>query len=280
MILVVGGTGCLGRLLVARLVDRGERVRVLSRSWAQLPDGCELAVGDLTDSAATAEAVAGCDAVISAAHGFLGGRGVGPAEVDGVGNEVLITAAQRAGVRRFVLLSIRGAVESHRLELFRAKAAAERTLRPTSLDWTIIRPTAYLETWLTVIGEKLPHGPALVFGRGKNPINMVSVEDVADVVVACLEDPAASRQSIEVTGPVNVTMVDLARALGAGKVRYIPRAGLRTLSLLTRPISPAFARQSATALFLDTEDMTAPPFVAARTTVSDVLASWRSVGAR
>jgi uncharacterized protein YbjT (DUF2867 family) len=39
MILVVGGTGCLGRLLVARLVDRGERVRVLSRSWAQLPDG-------------------------------------------------------------------------------------------------------------------------------------------------------------------------------------------------------------------------------------------------
>jgi len=194
--------------------------------------------------------------------------------------QTLVEAAQRAGVRRFVLLSIRGAVESHPLELFRAKAAAERTLRPTSLDWTIIRPTAYLETWLTVIGEKLPHGPALVFGRGKNPINMVSVEDVADVVVACLDDPAASRKSIEVTGPANLTMVDLARALGAGKVRYIPRAGLRTLSLLTRPISPAFARQSATALFLDTEDMTAPPFVAARTTVSDVLASWRSVGAR
>jgi uncharacterized protein YbjT (DUF2867 family) len=38
-----------------------------------------------------------------------------------------------------------------------------------------------------------PHGPALVFGRGENPINMVSVEDVADVVVACLDDPAASR---------------------------------------------------------------------------------------
>ena len=276
MILVVGGTSHLGSVLIPRLLDRGEKVRVLSRnSSAALADGCQLVVGDVRSMASVEEAIAGCHTVISAFHGFMGGRGAGPDEVDRVAGIGLIDAACRAGAR-FVYVSALGAAPDHSLSLLRAKYAVEQHLIATDLNWTILRPATYLEVWLEIVRGKIDSGgPALVLGAGENPINFVSIQDVADVIEHCLVE-STMRQAIDIAGPQNLTLLDLARAQDADKIKHVPLRALRAFQHLAKPIAPAFARQAAMAVQLDTSDMTAaatPEQPRPQRTLKSVLAS-------
>lgn len=260
MILVAGGTGTLGRQVVTRLRSSGQQVRVLTRTAAHAggPDAGMAVVGDVRDTDALTGAVNGCSAVVSAVHGFLGGRGAGPAEIDAQGNANLIRAAREAGVGHFVLLSVLGARPDHPMSLHRAKYTAEQHLYASGLSWTVLRPAAYAETWAGVIGAKLPTGgPALVFGRGANPINFVSVLDVAALAERVITDPALRGQAIDIPGPANLTMVQFARLLGAARIRHIPRGALRLLAATAAPLAPALARQAAAALVMDTTGMAA-----------------------
>ena len=159
MILVAGGTGTLGRSLLPLLLERGEAVRVLTRG--ERPDnglaalGVEVVIGDVRDKAAVARAVSGVSTVVSAIQGFGGPGALGVRAIDRDGNANLIEAARAAGVERFVLLSIGQAAADHPIELFRMKAIAEERLKASGLAWTIIRPTAYQQTWLEIVGRPL-----------------------------------------------------------------------------------------------------------------------------
>lgn len=259
MILITGGTGTLGRELVPRLVASGRDVRVLTRHASHADGlGADIAIGDVRDPATLAAAMRGTSAVISAAHGFLGGRGAGPDEVDDHGNTNLVRAALDVGVERFVLLSVLGARPDHPMSLHRAKYAAEQQLRTSALRWTILRPSSYVETWIDIVGGRLPSGgPAIVFGRADNPINFVSVRDVATLVERAIIDPGLNGQIIDVPGPDNLTLAQLAQQLGASRTRHIPRPALRLLSTALAPWAPAFARQTGAAFVLDTTDMSA-----------------------
>ena len=111
-------------------------------------------------------------------------------------------AAAEAGVEHLVLMSVHGASPEHPMSLHRAKYAAEQALQASGLRFTIIRATAFLETWVTVIGGTLSdQGHALVFGPGRNPINFVSVRDVAAVVALSVQDPSMSNEIVEIGGP-------------------------------------------------------------------------------
>ncbi|MDQ1643017.1 MAG: hypothetical protein QOJ90_2368 [Actinomycetota bacterium] len=261
MILVAGGTGTLGRETVARLTAAGHEVRVLTRDATHVAaPGAEVAIGDVQEPSTLAAAVKGASAVISAVHGFLGGRGAGPEEVDHQGNRNLVRAAAEAGVEHFVLLSVLDARPDHPMSLHRAKYAAEQYLHASSMSWIVLRPSSYVETWIDIVGGKVASGgPALVFGRADNPINFVSVQDVATIAERALTDPALRGQTIEVPGPDNLTMEQLALRLGANKIRHIPRGVLQFLSTTLPPWAPAFARQTRAALVMDTTDMTADP---------------------
>jgi uncharacterized protein YbjT (DUF2867 family) len=266
VILVAGGTGTLGTLLVRRLADRGEQVRVLTRDPARaahLPGTVEILAGDLGDPAAVAEAVAGCATVVSAVHGFAGPGKPSPEAIDRDANRALIQAAAAAGVGHLVLVSVLGAAPDHPMSLHRAKHAAEQALRASGMPWTIVRPAAYRETWAGIVGAKLAaKGQAVVFGPGRNPINFVSAEDVADLVDLAVRDPSLRGQVLEVAGPENLTFTELAERLIAasgqpGRIRHVPLPILRAMSVLARPISPTFARQAQAAVVMNTTDMTA-----------------------
>jgi uncharacterized protein YbjT (DUF2867 family) len=258
MILLVGGTGNLGQHLVPLLTEAGHRVRVMSRNPAAvLPEGAEAVVGDLRDPAALTRAVRGCSTVVAAAHGIEGGRGAGPDAVDARGNMALIDAANSADVRRFLLVSTQGAAPTSPLALMRAKFAAEQHLEASSLDWLIIRPALYLETWLfRVVGEKVAAGgPAMVLGKGQNPITFVSVRDVAAAIAGTVDD-GPSHAVLDVTGPANYTLRELANATGASKIASVPRGALRLMQYAALPVAPAFARKARMALHLDTAEVT------------------------
>jgi NADH dehydrogenase len=287
MILVTGGTGTLGTQVVRLLSDQGVGVRVLTRDAARaahLPDGTHVVEGDVRDAQARADAVRGVTTVISAVHGFAGPGKPSPQSIDRDANAALIAAAGAAGVQHFILLSVVGAAGDHPMSLFRAKYAAERALQASSMAATIIRCTAFLETWTGIIGGGIAvKGQALVFGPGRNPINFVSAHDVAAVVDLAVRDPGLRGQTVDVGGPQNLSFTAIAERLIAasgkpGRIKHIPLPMLRAMSVLARPVAPVFARQAAAAVVMNTTDLTVDPTtVRARfptvpaTTLDDVL---------
>jgi uncharacterized protein YbjT (DUF2867 family) len=259
VILIAGGSGTLGRAVVARLVASGQEVRVLTRDSSHVEGlGVGSVIGDVRDPSTLSAATEGASVVISAVHGFVGGRGAGPEEVDLGGNRNLVRACVGARVDHFIMLSALGAAADHPMSLHRAKYAAEQDLRASGLSWTILRPSSYVETWTGIVGGKVASGgPGLVFGRGDNLINFISVQDVATLVELAVSDAALRGQTIDVPGLDNLTMVELAQRLGASKVRHVPRGALRLLAGVLPALAPAFARQAQAAVVMDTTVMSA-----------------------
>jgi uncharacterized protein YbjT (DUF2867 family) len=268
VIVVAGGTGTLGTRLVPRLAGADLAVRVLTRDPARAQHlaspGVDVLRGDVRDAASVGRALRGASTVISAVHGFAGPGGVSPASVDRAGNANLIDAAARAGAA-FVLVSVVGASPGHPIGLFRAKHAAEQTLRASGIPWTIVRATAFMETWATILNQPLQaSGKIPVFGRGDNPVNFVSAADVAALAELAVTDPGLRGQVLELGGPDNLTFNQLAAIVQEvtgrrGTVRHIPRPALRAMAWLTAAIKPALARQARAALAMDTLDMTFDP---------------------
>lgn len=269
MILLAGGTGNLGRRVVRLLAARGLPVRVLTRDPARAAGlasaGVEVASGDVRDPASIARAVAGARVIISAIQGFSGTGGDSPETVDHAGNGILVRAAHEAGAEHFILVSVQGAAPDHPMGLFRAKYRAEQELRASGLAWTILRPTASMETWAQLVGKPLIEtGKTRIFGRGENPINFVAADDVARFVELAVVDPALRGELVEVGGPENLTMRQVARTFEgtagkAGKVSHVPLPMMRALAVLLRPVNPTIARQIQAGVVMDTRDMAFDP---------------------
>jgi uncharacterized protein YbjT (DUF2867 family) len=264
MILVAGGTGVLGSRVVKRLTDEGHPVRVLTRDprrAAHLPAGVEVVVGDVCRGPLDT-VVEGCDCVVSAVHGFVGPERTNPAAVDRDGNHNLIAAATRAGVRRFVLVSLVGATPDHPMSLHRMKWLAEQELLASSLTGVIVRSTPFLETWMELIGGKVHEGgPALVLGPGQNPINFVSADDVAAFVCLAVHGDERVGDAVSVGGPQDLGFTEIAAHLLArnerpGPPKRIPLNALKVMSVIARPVSPGFARKARAAVVMNTTDMT------------------------
>lgn len=263
MILLAGGTGHLGVQLAPLLAARGLSVRVLTRDANKartvLP-GALLHSGDVRDPATLASALDGVDTVISAITGF-GPGGAGPRAIDLEGNRALIHAAEAAGVGRYVLVSIHGASPDHPLELYRMKYQAEEILRRSSLSWTIVRPTVFMELWLGIVCDPiLRSGTATVFGRGANPINFVSVRDLARFVDLVVATPALAGSVLSVGGAEDLTLTEMIASFSAitgaaAKVRNVPLAAMRLAALLLRPVRPDIAGLIAAGRQMDIGDM-------------------------
>ncbi|ADU48426.1 nucleoside diphosphate sugar epimerase [Intrasporangium calvum DSM 43043] len=263
MIVVVGGTGRLGGRVVSDLVERGETVRVVARhAPVGGPGGGPGAfvAADVREPDTLEQALDGATVVVSAVHGMDPASGESPAVVDRDGNRNLISAARRAGAR-IVLVSVVGADRDHPMELFRMKSDAERFLRNGPMDWTVVRASAFAETWADVIRSTTNRkGVPKVFGRGQNPINFVTVDDVAAAVTRAAADPDLRGEVIEVGGPDNLTMEQFARLVtGQPAVGHIPRAALRVMGIALAPFRPGPARLIRTALVQDGVDLTFDP---------------------
>ena len=263
MILLAGGTGHLGSVLVDLLAARGMPVRILSRNPSRartfIGQGVDVVPGDVRVAPSLTAALAGVGTVISAITGF-GPGGDGPRKVDLEGNANLIDAAGAAGVKHFILVSIHGASSDHPMELYRAKFMAEQRLQESRLEWTIVRPTVFMELWAGIIGDPLlKTGTATVFGRGENPINFVSVQDVARAVVQAVVDRQYGR-TLDAGGPQNLSLNRLVEIVAESngrraKSRHIPLAALRLGALALRPFRPDIAGLLQAAVLMDTTDM-------------------------
>jgi uncharacterized protein YbjT (DUF2867 family) len=253
MILIVGGSGVLGREIVRLLVERGEQVRVMTRSPDRARDlqaaGVELVQGDLLDPASLARACSGAAGVVAAAHSLLGKGQYRSEAVDDAGNRALMDAARAARVKRFVFISIYGAAPDHPVDFWRRKYASEQHLKASGLTWTILRPTAFMEWHAHVFNGKaiLDKGRTTLLGTGTKPRNFVAASDVAAFAVLALTDPRLAGRTLDIGGPGDFTNDQVAalygRAAGVtARVRHVPPVVVRSMSVVMRPFQPGVSR--------------------------------------
>ncbi len=225
-ILVLGGTGLLGRPVVDRLVADGRHVRVLSRdphrARARLPAVVEVVGGDVTDPGSMASAVSGCDGV----HISVGGP------VDRASAEAVARAAPGAGVGRVTYLSGSTVDERNRwFPMVAQKLDAEAALVASGVAYTILRPT-----WPM---EQLPRfvrgGRATVIGDALPGWHWFAAADLARMVSTAFASPEAAGRVLHVHGPQAFSMVEALREYCAAahpgvEVSVLPVAAARAMA--------------------------------------------------
>ena len=213
--LVTGGTGVLGRVVVARLAERGAEVRVLSRR-----PGPGRLHGDLVSGEGLAAAVGGVDTIVHCASNG-DPRRFGD-DVQATRN--LLDAAAAAGRPHLVYISIVG-IDRLPFGYYRAKLAAEELIERSGLPWTILRTTQFHDLVLQVVAT-LAKPPVTVLPQGFR-FQPVDVRDVADRLADLAPEPAAGRVP-DLGGPQVGDLEDFLRAyLGAiGRRRRAVRVPL------------------------------------------------------
>ena len=271
MILIVTANSTLGSAVARRLLAQGHPVRGLVRSpekgEALRELGAEIVIGDLRDPTSLARACQGAEQVLAAAHSILGRGPEASRFVDLQGHKDLINAAKAAGVQHFVYTSIypaHGVFDA--VPFFHIKQEVEHYLQASGLPNTIIRPTAFMEAHAEqFIGKPiLETGKVSLFGRGDNPRNFVAADDVAQIVVMVLTDPALQGQVIEVGGLENHSNMDVVRlyeqqASRSAKVSHMPLPVLQVLYRLLRPFHPGLSQIMQAGIVIDTSDQTFDP---------------------
>lgn len=219
LVLVAGATGVLGREVVRRLRDRGHAVRALVRSTSA-PEkvshleqrGATTIVGDLKDPASLAAACKGVEAVISTVS-MIGTAQPGDsfAATDGAGTINLIDAARAEGARHFVFVSFDTSAVPES-PLTNAKQEAEDHLTRSGLQYSILHPSLFMESWL---GPRLfadaAAGTAKIYGAGHDKIRYVAVANVAELAVQSLTAPAARNAIIPFGGPQELSQREAVR---------------------------------------------------------------------
>lgn len=237
-LLLLGATGTIGRATLRLLLARGFDVLCWARpdrsgtcsSLSRTPAvvrGVDFA--DATSLCRQAERDAGFDAVVSC----MASRTGVPRDawaIDHLAHRHVLQAAEQVGAQRFVLLSAI-CVQKPRLAFQRAKLAFERELRASTLDWSIVRPTAYFKSLSGQVKRVRDGKPFVVFGDGRlTACKPIADEDLAAYLVDCLDDASRSRRILPVGGPGDaITPLDQAARLfemlgRAPRVRHVPVA--------------------------------------------------------
>jgi uncharacterized protein YbjT (DUF2867 family) len=207
--LVVGATGMLGGQIVHRLVGSGKPVKALVRTTAApaaVEDiralGIEVVQGDLRDPASLTRACQGVATVISTATAISGHQPKDSiSEIDLRGQRNLVDAAGASGVRHLVYTSFSGNLRTPE-PLGDSKRAVERYLMDSDIVYTILRPTYFMEGWLSpFLGFDYPNAQARIYGSGRNPISWISLRDVAEFAARCVDNPDARGKVLELGGP-------------------------------------------------------------------------------
>jgi uncharacterized protein YbjT (DUF2867 family) len=187
-ILVTGGTGTLGRLVVARLQEAADTVRVLSRRSHQDADGVEFVIGELSTDEGIEAAVSGAEIIVHCA---------GSSKGDDDKARSLVRAAQRAGARHLVFISVVGAdrvpmtsaVDRALFGYFGAKLAAERLVAGSGLPWTTLRATQFYDS-LPAVARQMAKLPVIPVPSGVR-FQPVDAGEVADRLAGlALGEPA------------------------------------------------------------------------------------------
>ena len=211
---VVGATGFVGRHVVPHLETSGHRVIAISRHGTrrdEWTDGVETRAADVDTGVGLEGALEGADAVVHlvAIPRETAGRRFEETNVRGTGRVVI--AAEHAGVRRIVHLSVLGVADDPKLRYLRSKWRGEQLVRESSLEWVVLRPSLLFgrgDGFFNIVRTTLKWwspGIVAIPGKGDARFQPLAAEDLAIAVEKSLTEPERAGQVYELGGPDHLT---------------------------------------------------------------------------
>ncbi len=215
-LLVTGASGLLGRSLLARPAAARYHVRAMSRRPSSRPStgttsNVEWVVADLATGAGVDAAVTGVDTVIHAASDPRGDT----ARTDVEGTERLLAAAERAGVRHVIYVSIVG-IDRVPYAYYRYKLMAEDRVRSAPVAWTILRGTQFHDL-MDFFFRRFTRYPIALLPKSwlGQPVH---VDEFADALWGCVA-AGPSRRAPDFAGPEVLCWGDMMRTWLAAQRR-------------------------------------------------------------
>jgi uncharacterized protein YbjT (DUF2867 family) len=283
-ILILGGSGFVGRAICSKLATAGHAVTVPTRKRDNarllfpLPS-VTVVETSVYDVAAITQLARGKDAIINLV-GILNGDFT-RAHV-GV-TETALAAAKAAGVPRFVQMSALGASDNGPSHYQRSKAAADALVRASGLDFTLFAPSvifgrgdSFLTKFASMVHLLPPMMPMMLPGANAR-FQPVWVDDVARAFVACLRDTSTYGQRYELVGPTVYTLRELVAyvmQLAHDKHAIVGLPGFATRLLAavlqyvpTQPLTPDNVASMSVA---NVSDAKFPAFAGTATALEDI----------
>lgn len=236
-VLVLGAYGLIGIEVARALMRAGHDVTGLARSRAKgealLPDASWIKA-DLEHLLRAEDwhpHLKGIDVVVNAAGALQSGLRDNVKRTQQDSMLALFEACESAGISRFIQISAVGVSETATTEFMRTKAIADEGLRTSGLDWVILKPGLVISPTAhggTVLLRMLAAFPVV------QPISLpdarmqtIHVDDVAEAVVRCLDDPAVSKQTFDLvedeTHTLEQVVLEFRRWLGFGSPALVVR---------------------------------------------------------
>jgi uncharacterized protein YbjT (DUF2867 family) len=264
-VLVLGGSGFIGRYLLNLLAAQGIRLVVPSRRRDRarhlivLPT-CDVVDADIMDDPTLDRLVADTDAVINLV-GILHGNELTFQRVHAELPRRLVAACAKHKVGRLIQMSAIGASATAPSMYLRSRAAGEAHVRAASLAWTIFRPSVVFgieDRFLNLFGTLAAIAPVLPIGGADSRFQPVWVEDVAHAIANSLDNEATFGQVYELAGPRIYTLRELvtfaAKAAGHPRPVFALPDGLARIQarlLELAPWGPLLSRDNLDSMKVD-----------------------------
>jgi len=237
-LLIIGGTGTLGRQVVLQALTKGYKVRCMVRNFRRanfLKEwGAELVYGDLSIPETIPPCLQGITAVIDASTSR-------PSDLDALkkvdwdGKSILIEASKAAKIKRFIFCSTQNNEQFKTIPLMEMKQGIEVKLKDSQIPYTIFRLSGFyqglIEQYAIPILENLP-----IWVTNENTaVSYMDTQDVAKFCLRSLQLPETENKTYILGGPkgwVSSEIISLCEQLAGqtAKVNRIPLFGLKLIS--------------------------------------------------
>jgi len=205
-LLIIGGTGTLGRQLVKKALVSGFKVQCLVRNQKKANFikkwGAELVYGDLTLPETLPFTFLGSDAIIDASTTRVNDI-INISEVDYKSKITLIKLAEIAQIKRFIFFSIVGAQKSTDVPLMSIKAEIETAIQKSKLPFTIFRVPGFYQALINQYAIPILDNQPIWTTDEKFSTAYIDTEDTSKICLKSLTNKKISKTLYTISGPKN-----------------------------------------------------------------------------
>ena len=223
-VVLAGAFGNLGADILKALAGAGHEVVAADMAVREIEGvSCETRVIDVTKPETLKGLCEGADAVVTTVGLTRSSATITNYDIDYQGNVNLLEEATRAGVKRFVYISVIKADSDPNVPMLHAKAMFEEKLKESGLTWVIHRPTGYFYDIAKVFMPMIEKGTVTLLGKQDVHANVIDTPDFADFIVYHLTD---ENKTYDVGGKETYSYEEMAKMFfeAAGKPAVIKRA--------------------------------------------------------